>query len=204
MAEPVAPSHWTSDTPERLDLIRTGHYTLPDACEYIGLAETTVRDLLSRPVITAAHNMLAPISRPAARVGNEPLYSRRQLDEVVARRTATRRFRSIELEKLTFDDATRQHLASHVEMAELFRFHENTLRKWGSAHADFPTPVAAREHPGGYPGTPTVVFDVVEVFRWLVAYDKISPELFTVAGRQVRRLMGPEDIEVQEGAELVP
>lgn len=193
VAEPAAPTHWTADTPERADLIRAGFYLLPDACEYIGLAETTVRDLLSRPVITAAHNMLAPISRPAARIGGEPLYSRRQLDDVNARRTATRRLRSAGLDKLNWDDAERQHLKSHVEMAELFGLAENSLRKWDSAYEDFPEPVASRERSGGFPGTPTLVFDAVEMFRWLVAYKKVKAENFTVRGRQVVRKVAADE-----------
>lgn len=199
MTEPTVPSHWTGDVVERLDLIRAGYYTLPQAAEYISLSEATVRDLLSRPVITAAHNMLAPISRPAARIGGEPVYTRRQLDEVNARRAATRRLRSSELDKLTYEEADRQHLKSYAEMAELFRFHENTLRKWGSAHDDFPVPIASREHSGGYPGTPTVVFDAVEVLRWLVNHDKVRPEDFEVSGRVVLCLI-PEDPE-EDGEE---
>jgi hypothetical protein len=185
MTETPAPSHWTADVPERTDLIRAGYYTLEQACEYIGLSTVTVGDLLSRPRITAAHNMLAPISRPAARIGGEPVYTRRQLDDVIARRAVTRRLRSSDLDKLSHEEAERQHLKSYTEMAELFGFHENTLRKWGSAHDDFPAPVASREHPGGYPGTPTVVFDAVEVLRWLTDHDKVHPDLYTVRGREV-------------------
>lgn len=185
MTEPATPSHWTASVPERLDLIRAGYYTLPQAAEYIGLSEVTVRDLLSRPLITAAHNMLAPISRPAARIGGEPVYSRAQLNAVINRRAVTRRLRSSELDKLTFEEADQQHLKSCAEMAELFDFHENTLRKWGSAHDDFPAPIASREHPGGYPGTPTVVFDAVEVLQWLINHDKVHPDLFEVNGREV-------------------
>lgn len=185
MAETPAPSHWTADVTERVDLIRGGFYTLPQAAAYVGLSEVTVADLLSRPVITAAHNMLAPISRPATRIGGEPIYTRRQLDDVNARRAATRRLRSSDLGKLSHDEAGRQHLKSYTEMAELFGFHENTLRKWGSAHDDFPSPIASREHPGGYPGTPTVVFDSVEVLRWLINHDKVHPDLYTVRGREV-------------------
>lgn len=185
MTEPTAPLHWTADVPERLDLIRAGYYTLAQAAAYIGLSEATVRDLLSRPVITAAHNMLAPISRPATRIGSEPIYTRAQLNAVIDRRAATRRLRSSELDKLTHEEADRQHLKSYAEMAELFDFHENTLRKWGSAHDDFPAPIASREHPGGYPGTPTVVFDAVEVLRWLINHDKVHSDLFEVNGREV-------------------
>jgi len=201
MTEPTTPSHWTTDVVERLDLIRAGHYTLPQAAEYIGLSEATVRDLLSRPVITATHNMLAPISRPAMRLGGEPIYTRRQLDEVNTRRAATRRLRSSELDKLTFEEAERQHLRSYAEMAELFKFHENTLRKWGGAHDDFPVATASREHPGGYPGTPTVVFDAVEVLRWLIIHDKVKAEDFEVNGRVVVCLI-PDDSEEDEDGEL--
>lgn len=205
MTEPTASAHWTADVPERADLIRAGFYTLDQACEYIGLSAVTVRDLLSRPVITAAHNMLAPISRPAARIGGEPIYTRRQLDDVIARRSVTRRLRSADLDKLSHEQAQRQHLKSYAEMAELFGFHENSLRKWSSGYDDFPAPVASREQSGGYPGTPTVVFDTVEVFRWLVSYDKIRAELFAVIGREVTALVPaqPEPEETEEET-LVP
>ena len=194
MTEPTTSAHWTTDTPERLDLIRAGYYTLPQAAEYIGLSEATVRDLLSRPPITAAHNMLAPISRPAARVGGEPIYSRAQLNAVIDRRAATRRLRSADLDKISHDEAEQQYLKSHAEMSELFGKHENSLRKWDSAYADFPKPVASREHSGGYPGTPTIVFDTLEMYRWLVENNKIKAKHFIVTGREVVR--NPEaDVE---------
>lgn len=182
---------WTDDVPDLYDRLAdaAGFYTLAQACDYTNLSVTTVRDLLSRPKITADGNTLAPISRPAARVGESPLYSGEQLDEVRRRQeTPPRRYfggADEPLPVLTPDESNERGLVSYGEMADMFGWHENTLRKWWSTNADFPAPKATRERRGGHPGTPTVVFDAKEVLQWLADNDKITGDTIMVHGQEI-------------------
>jgi len=165
---------WINDVPNFYDRISdaAGYYTLTQACEYVSLSVTTVRDLLSRDKITNDRNVLAPISRPAARVGESPLYSGEQLEEVRRRQETSLRRHFGDMigpfPLLTQDESNESGLVSYREMSEIFGWHENTLRKWWSTDDSFPKPVATRERHGGRPGTPAVVFNAKEVFRWLV------------------------------------
>ena len=182
---------WTDDVPDLYDRLAdaAGFYTLAQACDYTNLSVTTVRDLLSRPKITADGNTLAPISRPDARVGESPLYSGEQLDEVRRRQeTPPRQYfggGDEPLPVLTPDESNERGLVSYSEMADMFGWHENTLRKWWSTIASFPAPKATRERRGGHPGTPTVVFDAREVFLWLVENDKNEGDTIMVHGNEI-------------------
>jgi hypothetical protein len=182
---------WTDDVPDLYDRLAdaAGFYTLAQACDYTNLSVTTIRDLLSRPRITADGNTLAPISRPAARVGESPLYSGEQLDEVRQRQEnpPRRHFGGGDepLPVLTPDESNARGLVSYSEMADLFGLHENTVRKWWSTNADFPAPKATRERRGGHPGTPTVVFDAGEVLRWLADNEKITGDTIMVHGQEM-------------------
>jgi len=182
---------WIQDVPDLYDRLAdvTGHFTLAQACDYTGLSITTLEDLLSRPRITAGDNTLAPVSRPAARVGTSPYYSLEQLDDVRERQLRPMRRHlgggDEPLPVLTTDDANSRGLVSYEEMGTLFGRHPNTLRKWWSVNDDFPSPIATRERRGGHPGTPTVVFDSREVFRWLRDNDKVDGDTVMVHGREV-------------------
>lgn len=182
---------WIEDVPDLYDNIAdlTGYFTLPQACDYTGLSVNTLQDLLSRPRITANENTLAPVSRPAARVGNSPYYSQDQLDDVCDRqlRPVRRHLGGGDepLPVLTADEANERGLVSYEEMGDLFGRHPNTFRKWWSTIAEFPSPVATRERRGGHPGTPTVVFDSRAVLRWLFDNRKIRGNTVMVHGREV-------------------
>lgn len=182
---------WTDDVPDLYDRLAdaAGFYTLAQACDYTNLSLTTVKDLLSRTKITADGNTLAPISRPAARIGESPLYSEEQLDEVRRRQETPPRkhFGGTDepLPLITPDESNERGLVSYSEMADMFGVHENTLRKWWSTNADFPSPRATRERRGGHPGTPTVVFDAKEVLQWLSDNDKITGNAIMVHGNEV-------------------
>lgn len=191
MTSPAIRPRWIEEVPNLYDKIAdlAGYYTLSQAGDYTGLSTNTLKDLLSRPLITAEDNTLAPVSRPAARVGENPFYSQEQLDDVRRRQLQPVRRHlgggDEPLPVLTVDEANERGLVSYDEMGYLFGRHPNTFRKWWSTNGDFPSPIATRERRGGHPGTLTVVFDCRPVFRWLKANNKVEGDTILVHGREV-------------------
>lgn len=168
---------WVEGVP---DLYATGR--LADVDSYLtvaavsaktGLAVNTIVDLLSRPPITAPTNTLASISRPKARIGNQPLYSADQVDEVIVRQRETGHRHlgggSEPLPRVSPEEARKRDLISVAEIADLCTppVHEQTVRRWARDREDFPRAVALRSREGGHPGVPLVVYPGKKVRAFL-------------------------------------
>lgn len=153
---------------------------VPKVAERTGLSPSTITDLLSRKEITAKGNVLAPISRPAARISNVPLYSEEQVAEVVERqrRTGHRHLGGGDqpLQSLSAAECGRRNLVSVREIAALATaqdpegMHEQTVRRWAREAKDFPPAVALRSRQGGHPGVPEVMRKRKLAISWLVAH----------------------------------
>lgn len=161
---------------------------VPAVAEQTGLSPSTIKDLLSRAPITSETNVLAPISRPACRIGNQPLYSQEQVDKVTERQRATGHRHlgggDEPLPSITPAEARKRNLVSVEEIAEMADaqnpggVHEQTVRRWARDAEDFPPAVALRSREGGHPGVPKVVREKKKVISWLVrhGYRKAEPK----------------------------
>jgi hypothetical protein len=153
---------------------------VPAVAEQTGLSPSTIKDLLSRVPITSETNVLAPISRPACRIGNQPLYSQEQIDKVTERQRATGHRHlgggDAPLSSITPAEARKRNLVSVEEIAEMANaqnpggVHEQTVRRWARDADDFPPAVALRSREGGHPGVPKVVRERKKVVAWLVKH----------------------------------
>jgi hypothetical protein len=153
---------------------------VPAVAERTGLSPSTITDLLSRKEITSTTNVLAPISRPAARISNVPLYSEEQVAEVVdrQRRTGHRHLGGGDkpLPSLSAAKCQQRKLVSVREIAELANakdadgVHEQTVRRWARDAEDFPAAVALRSRQGGHPGVPEVMRPRRKAITWLVQH----------------------------------
>jgi len=160
---------------------------VPAVAEQTGLSPSTIQDLLSRAPITSETNVLAPISRPEARIGNRPLYSQKQINQVTEQQRATGHRHlgggDAPLPSITPTEAKRRNLVSVEEIAEMADaaspggVHEQTVRRWARDAEDFPPAVALRSREGGHPGVPKVVREKRKVVSWLVkhGYRKQEP-----------------------------
>ena len=168
-------------------LDQAGNYlTVAQVAERTGLSPSTITDLLSRPQITSASNVLAPISRPAARIGNQPLYSHEQVGEVVSRQQATGHRHlgggDSPLPSLSPSETKKRNLVSVAEIAAMANaanpdgVHEQTVRRWARDSEDFPPAVALRSRAGGHPGVPNVVRERAKVAKWLIKRGYMLPE----------------------------
>lgn len=144
-----------------------------------GFAVATILDLLSRPPITSEDNPQGPLSRPAARIGNNPLYSHAQIAETNRRLALGRRQHfgggDMPLPSVSPDEALRQGLLSTDEIASLAvtertpdGVRDQTVRRWSRDHTDFPPRVALRTRQGGRPGVPMVMYEGLKAITWLV------------------------------------
>jgi hypothetical protein len=153
---------------------------VPAVAERTGLSPSTITDLLSRKQITSSTNVLAPISRPAARISNVPLYSEEQVAEVVERqrRTGHRHLGGGDkpLPSLSAAKCRARNLVSVHEIAELANaadpggMHEQTVRRWAREEESFPKAVALRSREGGHPGVHEVMRPRRAVVAWLVKH----------------------------------
>lgn len=169
-------AQWIEGIPDLygdLDVARS-YLTVAQVSKLTGFSPSTITDLLSRELITAPNNPLGALSRPAARIGVNPLYSPAQVDDCLRRRQVSDELNLggtfTPLPKVSAEEAAQRKLISSTEIAELARVHEQTVRKWKSRHADFPPAVALRERDkDGHSGVPFVVHEKAAVERWLRA-----------------------------------
>jgi hypothetical protein len=178
-------AQWVTGIPDLYDedrLTDAGEYfTANRVSQETGLAPSTIKGALSRPVVTSDTNPLGPLSRPAARIGTKPLYSHEQTGEAKARREALsgrRHFGGQDqpLTTITFEEARRCGFESAAEIAASLDLHEQTIRAWRAATGDaFPPPVGMRERPPEQPkGAPSVVFERKAMMEWMLANGKIT------------------------------
>ena len=167
-------AQWINGVPDLyadLDAARA-YRTVAQVSEATGFSPITITDLLSREPITSATNPLGALSRPAARIGTNPLYSRSQVRDCLHRRNANVDMNLggtyTPLPKLSAAEADARGLVSTVEIADMAEVHEQTVRRWKARRADFPQPVALRERDEDTPsGVPFVVFEAAAVRAWL-------------------------------------
>jgi hypothetical protein len=164
-----------------------------------GFAVATITDLLSRPPITSANNPQGPLSRPAARIGNQPLYSHEQVAETKARLAAVSRDHfgggDTPLPSISPDEAARRGLLSTDEIASLAvttrtpnGVRDQTVRRWSRDHKDFPPRVALRARRGGRPGVPMVMYNGLKAVSWLInhGYAEGDPKEILARFRQAQ------------------
>lgn len=174
---------WTGDIPDLYaDLRRAATYlTAEQVSDLTGFSVNTITDLLSRKPITLKNNPLGPLSRPEARVGTKPLYSRRQVEQAIKRRDAGGGDRFLgggnqPLPKVSHERAEELGYISVDEIAFLADVHEQTVRKWASRERSFPAAVAVRDRQRGHSGVPFVVRPHKAVEQWLIGEGKITTE----------------------------
>lgn len=161
-------ARWITDVPDMYSALATANtfLTVAEVSRLTGFSPNTITDLLSREPITAPSNPQGPLSRPAARIGVNPLYSTAQVEEVLRRRGNLQDRQK--LTKFSVAEAAELDLVSMVEIAELARVHEQTVRKWSSRSDAFPRPVGERERDAESPsGVPFVVYERRAVVAWL-------------------------------------
>lgn len=129
-----------------------------------GLAENTLLDRLTRKPITRKDSPRGALCRPAARLGDLPLWSPEQLAEYHARIEA-RNKREQELPVVTPAQARERHLYSTFELAEMLGLHDQTLRRAQGDDEDYPDVVATRSR-DGRPGVPEHVRELGAVLEW--------------------------------------
>ena len=180
-------AQWVTGIPDLINrLAEAGDYlNVSQVSTETGFAVATITDLLSRPPITSEANPQGPLSRPAARIGNQPLYSREQVDEAKRRLTAGRHSHfgggDEPLPSIDPVDARRRNLLATDEIASLVTttpggrptpsgVREQTIRRWSRDHKDFPPRVALRAREGGHAGVPMVMYDGLKAIKWLVGH----------------------------------
>lgn len=181
-------AQWAKGVPDLSgNLAEAAEYLeVPQVAERTGLSPSTIEDLLSRKKITSETNVLAPISRPATRISNVPLYSEKQVAEVVARQRATGHRHlgggSEPLQSLSAAECNRRNLVSVREIAALATaedpdgMHEQTVRRWAREAEDFPPAVALRSRQGGHPGVPEVMRKRKPAIAWLIKHGYRNPD----------------------------
>lgn len=147
-----------------------------------GLSVNTIEDALSRPPITNSTNVLGPLSRPARRIGNSPLWSQEQVDEAVERQRANgpRHLGGGDAQLPVIDSelSDQNGYLSTAEIAEITYMsrsllrgwrpvHEQTIRRFARDYEDFPPAVALRARSEGHAGVPIVVYDGEAIREWL-------------------------------------
>ena len=186
-------AHWAEAVPDLYgDPSKLSDYlTLPEVADRTSLSPNTLKDALSRPKVTRTDTPMYALSRPAARVGNQPYYSHEQVEQAlgIAKNSQHRHLGGGDepLPSVTADEAARTGLISTVEIAEFANVHEQTVRRWVREQASFPQAVALRARSGdhgvkAHPGVPIVVRELEAVQAWLRNFVE------TGTGQRVERL----------------
>jgi len=183
-------AHWATGVPDLVnDLDEVPNYlSVAQVSAATALSTNTIEDALSRDPITKPGNPLGPLSRPARRVGNTPLWSSEQVEEAVRLQRANghrhlgggdRPLPVVDAETAdekgyisTEEIAAMTHMVTR--MARGMRpVHEQTVRRWVRDNGDFPPAVALRARRAGHPGVPIVVYRADDVLRFLLDRPKV-------------------------------
>jgi hypothetical protein len=140
------------------------YLTVGQLSDAIGLAPGTIKDSITRAPITNPDNPRSAICRPAARIGDLPLWTPEQRDRFLRIRRTTDEKSAVKLEAITADEARERDLYSLVELAEMFDVHDQTLRRAQSQDKDFPRAVARRRK--AIPGVPEHLFKLDPMVKW--------------------------------------
>jgi len=189
-------AQWADDVPDLYgeSLAKAGDYlTIAQVSNLTSLSPNTLRDALSRPPVTRKDNPMFALSRPAARIANQPLYSPEQVEQAkkIQKDTGHRHLGggTEALEVVSPQEAERAGLVSIVEFKDFAGVHEQTVRRWAREQESFPQPVALRSRSGGeqdgarvHPGVPIVMYEFDAAKKWLRNY------IETGTGKRVERI----------------
>lgn len=177
-------ARWAENVPDlynSLDQVKN-YFSSAQVSNATGLSTNTIEDALSRPEITSDTNTLGPLSRPAARVGNAPLWSKAQVQEAIRRQqSGGPRFLGGGTSQLPTVDAPLAEENGYLSTAEIAEIahmrrttahpwgpvHEQTVRRWAREDDTFPPAVALRARSTGHAGVPIVVYDGIQIRAWL-------------------------------------
>jgi predicted DNA-binding transcriptional regulator AlpA len=155
------------------------YLTIQQVSERTSLSPNTLQDALSRAPVTRRENPMFALSRPAARISNQPLYSVEQVEQAlkIQRESGHRHLGggNKPLEVISPEEAAKIGVMSIVEMHEWSGVHEQTVRRWAREQDSFPRPVALRSRSGAggakvHPGVPVVMYERDEFEKWLRNY----------------------------------
>jgi hypothetical protein len=174
---PTQRAQWITGIPDLTSKLgQAGKYlTVAQVSEATGYSPDTIKDLLSREPIDRPQNSQMPLSRPAARIGTTPLYSKQQVSECIRAQEASGDLylggSHTPLPKLTAAEADALGYLNTTQIRILAGVHEQTVRKWTSRVASFPAPIALRERDkDAHSGVPFVVRNPRAVALWLVEH----------------------------------
>lgn len=147
------------------DLDQAARYlTVGRVSDATGLSANTIRDSLTRREITNPDNPRGALCRPAARIGDVPLWAQEQVDEFLRRKDAADAATS-DLPLVSTEDARERGLVSTEEIAEHFQQHDQTVRRWQRYDKDYPKAEARRSR-DGRSGPPEHVRSLAAVIAW--------------------------------------
>jgi hypothetical protein len=138
--------------------------TIGHVSDATGLSQETIKDSLTRREITNPTNPRGALCRPAARVGDVPLWSQGQVDEY-HRRAKALEGAETDLPLVSTADARERGLVSTEEIATHFGLHDQTVRRWQRYDETYPDAVARRDR-DGRSGPPEHVRDLRAVLAW--------------------------------------
>jgi hypothetical protein len=143
------------------------YLTIGQVSDATGLSQHTISDSLTRKEITNPETPRGALCRPAARVGDVPLWSQGQVDEFHRRQRIRdeKRSRGEELPTVSVQEARERGLVSTEEVAELFGQHDQTVRRWERYDAAYPRKVAKRAREG-QSGPPEHVRELAAIRAW--------------------------------------
>lgn len=144
--------------------------TLGALADATGLSQRTIEDSLTREKITSPNNPRGAIDRPRYMVGGNPLWSHSQLAEYAKR---SRIDNKVELPLISPEAAQMRGLISTIEVAELVKKHDQTVRRWEANFSDTYPPAVARRSRDGRPGVPEHVRELAKVIEWITEQNEI-------------------------------
>lgn len=159
-------ARWAADALDLTNDIETAatYFTKGQVSDATGLSVNTIADSLTRREITNPLNPRGALCRPAARVGDVPLWSQGQIDEY-HRRVKALESAETDLPLVSTEEARERELVSTEEIAELFGLHDQTVRRWQRYDSTYPAPVGRRSR-DGRSGPPEHVRELRAVMAW--------------------------------------
>jgi ribosomal protein L44E len=144
------------------------HLTIGQVTDRTGLRQLTLLYAINRRNNPRAKATLRPLARPAYRFGNEPRWSKAQLDEYFAnveRRARTFNEKYGDLPKVTAEQARTDQLVSLRALCRTSGRAVTTMQRWSQLEG-FPEPAALLESNGPLPH---LLRSWPQVRTWLLA-----------------------------------
>lgn len=160
---------WGSDPGVReLRPDEVGNYlTEAEAAKLTGLTGEMLVDNRRRPRITNLSNPMSAMSRPAARFGVEPMYSREQCELYVQKANAPAP--KLDVPTVSEAEAEEKGLVTLDQLAGSFGLSKYTLERYVRQDGDFP-PVRALLSTDGKRGHPRKLRLLTEVDEWFTTW----------------------------------